>query len=90
VVECDLANSLLINTFNNLDRLQGTAKYLKTYERQVSQRVLMRVRRKSASRTPGNKLRREGWKTKPRVTRAGTCVRIESSQMSGDSAAVSS
>jgi hypothetical protein len=48
VVECDLANSLLINTFNNLDRLQGTAKYLKTHERQVSQRVLMRVLRKCA------------------------------------------
>jgi hypothetical protein len=28
VVECDLANSLLFNTFNNLNRLPGTAKYL--------------------------------------------------------------
>jgi hypothetical protein len=96
VVERDLANSLLINTFSNLDRLQGTAKYLKTHERQVSQRVLMRVRRKSASRTPGNKLRRvtlqrkckRGWKAKAHATRADTCVRIESSKMSGDSAAI--
>ena len=28
MVECDLANSLLFNTFNNLTGLPGTAKYL--------------------------------------------------------------
>jgi hypothetical protein len=36
VVERDLANSLLFNTFNNLTRLAETAKYLKIRARQVS------------------------------------------------------
>jgi hypothetical protein len=43
VVERDLANSLLFNTFNNLNRLAGTAKYLKRHERHQHQRVLVRV-----------------------------------------------
>jgi hypothetical protein len=57
VVERDLANSPISNTFNNLTRLRGTAKYLKIRARQVSQRVQVRVLRKSvkshsASRKP--------------------------------------
>jgi hypothetical protein len=43
VVERDLANSLLFNTFNNLNRLAGTAKYLKRHARHQPQRVLVRV-----------------------------------------------
>ena len=43
MVECDRANSLLFNTFNNLNRLAGTAKYLKRHARYQPQRVLVRV-----------------------------------------------
>ena len=46
MVERDLANSLLFNTFNNLTRLPGTAKYLKRPTRHLPERVLVRVSRK--------------------------------------------
>jgi hypothetical protein len=38
VVECDLANSPISNTFNNLTRLRGTAKSLEILGRRVSER----------------------------------------------------
>ncbi len=47
MVECDLANSPISNTFNNLTRLRGTAKSLKIRARRVCQRVRLRVLRKS-------------------------------------------
>jgi hypothetical protein len=45
-VECHLHTSSLFNTFNNLTRLAGAAKYLKIRAGQVPVRVRMRVLRK--------------------------------------------
>jgi len=42
-VECHLHTSSRFNTFNNLTRLRGTAKYLKIHGSQRPLRVLMRV-----------------------------------------------